>query len=187
MFKSSFVTLIDDINENKCDIAMFAIGNTQKRRKKLRFTSPHLASDIYAITTKTNRKINSWDDIDKKDIVVSVAKGTYHEPVMKEKLKYAQLFVATNFHTRGQAVISGRADVFMTDFPFAKRMMEQTDWAKLITPDATYHMTPYAWVMAYGNDKFYNRVEKFIKNIKKDGRLIELAKNNGLYPIVKLD
>lgn len=185
--QSSFVTLIDDINKDRCDIAMFAIGNTKKRRQKLRFTTPHLESDIYAITTKTNKRVNSWDDIDKKGIVVSVAKGTYHESVMKDKLEYADLFVASSFHERGQAVISGRADVFMTDFPFAKRMLVQTDWAKLITPKKRYHMTPYAWVMAYGNDKFYTRVEEFIVNIKKDGRLLRFAKNNGLCPIVKLD
>lgn len=185
--QSSFVTLIEDLSSDKCDIAMFAIGDTDVRREKIRFTSPHLASDIYAITTKTNKKINSWDDIDRDDIVVSVAKGTYHEPVMKNRLKHAELFVATNFHERGQAVISGRADLFMTDFPFAKRMMEQTDWAKLITPDRAYHITFYAWAMAYGNDKFYNRVEKFIEDIKKDGRLLRLAKNNGLSLIVKLD
>lgn len=184
---SSFATLIKDVTEDKCDIAMFAIGNTKQRREKLRFTTPHLASDIYAITTKTNKKIKDWEDIDKKGIVVAVAKGTYHEPVMKEKLKNAELLVVNSFHAREQEVLSGRADVFMTDYPFGKRMLAKTDWAKLIIPKTTYHMTPYAWAMAYGNDKFYNRVEKFISDIKKDGRLLNLAKKNGVAPIAKLD
>jgi hypothetical protein len=47
-------------------------------------------------------------------------------------------------------------------------------------------MTPYAWVTSYGDDKFYNRIEKFIEDIKADGRLLEAAKNNGLEPIVKI-
>lgn len=34
LVKSSFPTLIDDISSNKCDIAMFAIGNTEKEEKK---------------------------------------------------------------------------------------------------------------------------------------------------------
>ena len=41
--------------------------------------------------------------------------------------------------------------------------------------------------MAYGNDKFYERVEKFISDIKKDGRLLKLSKNNGLEAIAKLN
>lgn len=184
--QSSFAKLIDDVTTQKCDIAMFAIGNTPSRREKIRFTTPHLSSDIYAITTKTNRKIQSWDDIDKKGVVVAVAKGTYHEPVMKEKLKHAQLLVVNSYHAREQEVQSGRADVFMTDYPFGKRMLAKTNWAKLIIPSQTYHMTPYAWATSYGDDKFYNRVEKFISDIKKDGRLLKAAKENGLEPIAKL-
>jgi ABC-type amino acid transport substrate-binding protein len=183
---SSFATLSDDIIQDKCDIAMFAIGNTEKRREKMRFTTPHLASDIYAVTTKINKKINSWEDIDKKGVIVAVAKGTYHEPVMKKKLKNAELLVVNSYKARENEVLSGRADVFMTDYPFGKRMLAKTNWAKLIIPNTTYHMTPYAWAMAYGNDKFYNRVELFIKTIKKDGRLLKLSKNNHLEPIAKL-
>ena len=183
---SSFATLIKDVTNDKCDIAMFAIGNTQSRRAKMRFTTPHLSSDIYAITTKTNKRVSTWDDIDKKGIVVAVAKGTYHEPVMKKKLKNADLLVVNSFKARQQEVKAGRADVFMTDYPFGKRMIAQTNWARLITPDSTYHKTPYAWAMAYGNDKFYQRVEQFILDIKKDGRLLNLARKNGLEPIAKL-
>ena len=184
--ESSFPKFIADITEDKCDIAMFAIGNTESRRAKVRFTTPHLSSDIYAVTTKNNKKIKNWDDIDKKGIVVAVAKGTYHEPVMKSKLKNAELLVVTSMHAREQEVQSGRADVFMTDYPFGKRMLAKTEWAKLISPNSTYHLTPYSWTVAYGDDKFYNRVEKFISDIKKDGRLLKVAQKNGLEPIVSL-
>ena len=184
--QSSFAKLIEDVTTQKCDIAMFAIGNTPARREKIRFTTPHLSSDIYAITTKTNQKIKTWDDIDKKGVVVAVAKGTYHEPIMKEKLHHAKLLVVDSFHAREQEVQAGRADVFMTDYPFGKRMLAKTNWAKLIVPSKTYHMTPYAWATSYDDDKFYNRVEKFISDIKKDGRLLNAAQKNGLEPIVKL-
>ncbi len=184
--QSSFATLMKDVPNDKCDIAMFAIGITKKRAEVLRYTTPHLSSDIYAIATKTNKKINTWDDIDKKGIVVAVAKGTYHEPVMKKKLKNATLLVVNSYKAREKEVLAGRADVFMTDYPFGKRMLAKTNWAKLIIPESTYHMTPYAWVSAYGDDAFHNRVERFIKDIKKDGRLLKLAKKNGLEPIAKL-
>ena len=184
--QSSFPTLIKDVTSHKCDIAMFAIGNTKSRRANMRFTTPHLESDIYAVSSKTNKKVQTWDDIDKKGVVVAVAKGTYHEPIMKEKLKNAELLVIKGFKQREEEVQAGRADVFMTDYPYGKKMLAKTDWAKLILPDETYHLTPYAWTMAYGDDKFYERVEKFIEDIKKDGRLKKLAEKNGLLPIAKL-
>lgn len=184
--KSSFPTLVNDVTNNKCDIAMFAIGNTKSRAEKMRFTSAHLKSDIYAVTTKTNPIIKKWEDIDKKGVVVTVAKGTYHETVMKNKLKNAELLVIKGFKQREDEVQSGRADVFMTDYPYGKKMLAKTKWAKLITPPKTYHLTPYAWTMAYGNDKFYNIVEKFIQNIKTDGTLKRLGVKNKLYPIINL-
>ncbi len=165
---------------------MFAIGNTTQRREKIRFTTAHLSSDVYAITTKNNRRIDNWDDIDKKGNIIAVAKGTYHETIMKEKLQNAELLVLDKIHQREQEVQAGRADAFMSDYPFAKRMLAKTDWAKLIEPKTTYHKTDYAWAMKYGEDKFYNRVEQFIQDIKNDGRLLNLAKKNGLEPIVKL-
>ncbi len=183
---SSFATLIDDVNNNVCHIAMFAIGNTAQRREKIRFTTAHLSSDVYAITTKNNRRIEKWNDIDKTGNIIAVAKGTYHEPIMKEKLQNAQLLVLDKMHQREQEVQSGRADAFMTDYPFAKRMLAKTDWAKLIEPETTYFKTDYAWAMKYGDDKFYERIEEFIKNIKEDKRLVQIAKKYGLEPIVKL-
>jgi polar amino acid transport system substrate-binding protein len=183
---SSFITLIDDINNNRCNIAMFAIGDTAQRREKIRFTTPHLSSDVYAITTKNNRRIQNWDDLDKKGNIIAVAKGTYHETIMKEKLKNAQLIVLDKMHQREEEVQTGRADAFMTDYPFAKRMLAKTDWAKLIEPKSTYFKTDYAWVIKYGDDEFYNRIEEFIKDIKEDGRLLSIAKKNSLDAIVKL-
>jgi ABC-type amino acid transport substrate-binding protein len=181
---SSFAKLIDDVTSDRCDIAMFAIGITPLRSKSLRFTQPHLASDIYAITTKTNRRIKSWDDIDKPGSVVAVAKGTLHEPVMKDKLKAAQLLILDTPFAREQEVQSGRADVFMTDYPYSQRFLANADWARLVAPSSTYHITPYAYAMLPGDDAWHARVERFVGEVKRDGRLMASAKRHKLDPIV---
>ena len=48
--ESSFPQLVPDVTGDKCDVAMFAIAITPQREKALRFTRPHLKSDIYGIT-----------------------------------------------------------------------------------------------------------------------------------------
>lgn len=181
---SSFAKLIDDVTQDRCDVAMFAIGVTPSRSEKLRFTRPHLASDIYAITTKTNRRIKAWDDIDKPGSVVAVAKGTLHEPVMKDKLKAAKLLVLDTPFAREQEVESGRADVFMTDYPYSQRFLANADWARLVSPPSTYHITPYAYALMPGDDAWYARIDRFVGDIKRDGRLMESAKRYKLEPIV---
>lgn len=181
---SSFAKLIDDVTQDRCDVAMFAIGITPLRSTKLRFTRPHLASDIYAITTKTNRRIKGWDDIDKPGSVVAVAKGTLHEPVMKEKLKSAQLLVLDTPFAREQEVQSGRADVFMTDYPYSQRFLANADWARLVSPPSAYHVTPYAYATKPGDNVWHARLERFVSDIKRDGRLLTAAKRHQLDPIV---
>lgn len=181
---SSFAKLIGDITQDRCDVAMFAIGITPERLTKLRFTAPHLRSDIFAITTQTNRRIKAWDDIDKPGAVVAVAKGTLHEPVMKDRLKSARLLVLDTPFAREQEVQSGRADVFMTDYPYSQRFLANADWARLVSPPGTYHLTPYAYAIKPGDDLWHARLERFVSDVKSDGRLMTAAKRHKLDPIV---
>ncbi len=181
---SNFASLITDLGSNKCDVAMFSVGITAQRLEKLRFTKPTLVSDIYGITTRSNRQIKTWDDIDKVGVVVAVMKGTLHEPVMRERLKQATLKVVETPMAREQEVSSGRADVFMTDYPYSRRMLETTDWARLVSPTSTYHETPYAYAMARGDERWAQRMDKFVSDIKSDGRLAEAAARYKLDPIV---
>ena len=184
---SSFARLVPDVLEDRCDVAMFAIGIIPQRQQVLRFTRPYLASDVMAITTRSNRKIRTWADIDQPGIVVAVAKGTLHEPLMRERLKNAQLIAPATPHAREQEVQSGRADVFITDFPYSRRMLETTDWARLVTPSSTYHLTSYAWAVKPGDDVWHARLEQFMQAIKRDGRLLAAARKHKLDPIVVLD
>jgi ABC-type amino acid transport substrate-binding protein len=184
---SSFARLIADVTEDRCDIAMFAVGITPARAEHLRFTRPHLQSDIYAITAKNNRRLQSWGDIDQPGVVVAVAKGTYHEPVMRERLRHATLVTPDTPFAREQEVESGRADVFMTDFPYSQRMLANTDWGRRLEPPATYHLTPYGYAVAPGDDRWFQRIERFLTDVKKDGRLLAAARRHRLEPIVNLD
>lgn len=181
---SSFARLIDDVTGERCDVAMFAIGITPLRAQKLRFTRPHLASDIYAITSKTNRRIRDWNDIDQRGTVVAVTKGTLHEAVMKDKLKWAQLIVLDTAFAGEQEVQSGRIDVFMTDYPYSQRFLSNADWARLVAPPGVYHVTPYAYAVKPGDDAWHARIERFVSAIKRDGRLLAAAKRYNLDAIV---
>ena len=184
---SSFARLVPDVLEERCDVAMFAIGIIPQRQQVLRFTQPYLASDVMAITTRSNRKIRTWADIDQPGIVVAVAKGTLHEPLMRERLKNAQLIAPATPQAREQEVQSGRADVFITDFPYSRRMLETTDWARLVSPSSTYHITSYAWAVKPGDDAWHARLEQFMQAIKRDGRLLAAARKHKLDSIVVPD
>ena len=181
---SSFPTLIDDLNQDRCDVAMFAIGMLPQRMEKLAFTQPYMRSDIYGITTKTNTVIKQWADIDKPGVLVGVQAGTFMEPIMAQRLKQATRVRIQLPATRERELTAGRIDVFMTDYPYSRRLMDNADWARLIESPEPFSVLPYGYAVKRGDAAWLATVEAFVARIKVDGRLQRAASQNGLSAIV---
>lgn len=182
--ESSFPKLVEDVTGERCDIAMHAVAVLPARAEKLRFSQPYLQSDIYGITTRSNRTIKTFDDIDKPGIQVAVQAGTFMEPVMANALKQARLVVVKPPQTREQELEAGRVDVFMTDFPYSRRLLDNADWARLVSPTKPFHALPYAYAVKPGDEAWLKRVDDFVASIKRDGRLEAAARHHGLAEIV---
>lgn len=181
---SSFAALIANMTSDACDIAMHGVGVRPDRAGHMAFTQPHLVSGIFAVSMKGNPAITTWGDIDQSGTVVVVQKGTYMEPVMRDTLKKADLLTVDDFKAREQEVQAGRADVFMTDFPYGRRMAALTDWARLIEPPAPIAPTPYAYAVPKNEPEWLAEADAFVTRAKADGRLRAAAERHGLLPIL---
>lgn len=184
--KTSFATFIDDLKADKCDIAMFGVGVTEERLKHVNFSQPYLTSDIYAITTKTHPTLKLWGDMDKKGHILVVQKGTYMEGAAAA-FKNASILSVIEFQQREKEVRSGRADAFLTDYPYGKKILSTYDWARLVEPDTPFHKINYAYAVQQGDQQWLDYINTFVKKIKQDGRLKKHAEENGLLPIARLD
>lgn len=184
---SSFATLVEDVTAERCDVAMFAVGMLAQRLQHLKFSRPYMQSDIYAISTKSNRTVRQWSDIDQPGVLVGVQGGTFMEPVMKAKLAQAQMVVIKPPQTRERELEAGRIDVFMTDFPYSRRLLSKADWAKLIAPPTPFSVLPYGYAVKPGDEAWLAVIDGFVTRIKKDGRLRAAAARHGLLPIVVND
>jgi ABC-type amino acid transport substrate-binding protein len=184
---TNFTNFTDDLLSEKCHIAMMGVGITPERAQKIKFSKPYLRSDIYAVALKANTSINTWLDIDRIGTVVVVQKDTFMEPVLKRYLRHANLYLATKPGEREREVESGRADVFATDYPYSQKVLQNTDWAKVIAPDRPIRQTEYAYAVRPDDGAWLNRVNQFVAQIKKDGRLSEAATIHKLTPIVVKD
>ena len=181
---SSFPSLIEDLSSERCDIAMFGVGVLPARAQHLSFSKPYLQSDIYGVTTRGNRQIRSWEDIDKPGVQVAVQGGTFMEPVMLAALKQARAVIIKPPQSREQELEAGRVDVFMTDFPYSRRLLDNADWAKLVAPSKPFFVLPYAYPIKPGDAEMLQQVNDFVARIKRDGRLEAAAKRVGLQEIV---
>ena len=181
-----FGRFMDDLEADRCDISMFAIAITEARARRIDYSQPYMASRMYAVTTRTHPAIQQWSDIDQPGAVVCVQQGTYMESQMRSHLRHADLLVVKNPREREKAVMSGMADVFITDYPYSRKVLRFYDWAQLIEPPATMTERPfrYAYAIAKGQPAWLERINTFISEIKADGRLRRAASNNDLGPVV---
>ncbi len=184
---TDFSRVLDDLEARRCHIAMMGVGVTPARAARVDFSAPYLRSDLYAVATRANTAIQRWEDIDQPGRVVVVQKGTIMEPAMQRLLKQASLLVVTRPSEREREVESGRADVFITDYPYSTRMLKNTDWARVIPPSGTLQLTDYAYAVAKGEPAWLARVNRFVADIKRDGRLQRAAAPHDLTPILVRD
>jgi ABC-type amino acid transport substrate-binding protein len=119
-------------------------------------------------------------------VAVAVQAGTFMEPVMAAALKQARLVRVTPPATRERELEAGRVDVFMTDFPYSRRLLDNADWAALIAPPQPFHVLPYAYAVKPGDAAWLAQVDEFVGRIQRDGRLEAAARRHGLAPIVRL-
>ncbi|OWQ84703.1 amino acid ABC transporter substrate-binding protein [Roseateles aquatilis] len=182
--ESSFQRVVTDVDTERCDVAMFAVAVLPQRRTVVAFTQPYLQSDIYGVTTRTSRVIKNWEDIDRFGVVVAVQAGTFMETVMRTALAQATLLVVQPPATRERELESGRADVFMTDYPYSRRLLDNADWARLVAPPQPFHVMPYAYAVKRGDAGWLARMDDFVARIKRDGRLRDAAARHGLSAIV---
>ncbi len=183
---SNFSQLFEALEQDRCDIATHAIGITPERLARLQFSQAYLKSGLFAVTLKNKDDLQTWDSLDQNGRVIAVAAGTLMEGVMSKSLKKARLIRVQTPGAREQEVLSGRADAFMTDYPYSLRMIDLTDWAAVIPAPNTMPTTDYAYAFSKGENSLQTRVDAFLNQIKKDGRLLQFAKQNNLEPIVVL-
>ncbi len=182
--ETSFPQLVADVNAGRCDVAMFAVGMLPARKEVLAFTEPYLQSDIYGVTNRASRTVRQWSDIDQPGVLVAVQAGTFMEPVMRDALKQARMVVIKPPATREQELEAGRVDVFMTDYPYSRRLLDNADWARLVSPPKPFFVLPYGYAVKRGDARWLARLDEFVAAIKRDGRLMAAAKRHGLAEIV---
>ena len=178
--EASFLDFMDRLEAGHCDIAMMGVGITAARQQRVAFSKPYMASAVYAVTTRESNRVTRWEDIDTVGTVVAVAAGTLMEPLMRRSLKAAELLVVRPPRTRESEVQAGRADVFMTDFAYTRRMVTVHDWARVIEPPDRFGETLYAYAVPRGDAAWLAEVNGFLTVAKVDGTLARAGARHGL-------
>jgi ABC-type amino acid transport substrate-binding protein len=109
------------------------------------------------------------------------------EPFARKHFKAAAIATFSKPGERELEVEAGRADAFATDYPYSQRMLQNTDWARLISPETTLQLTDYAYAIRKNDTQWLAEVNAFVARIKQDGRLEQAARKHQLLPIMVLN
>ncbi|UWU76526.1 ABC transporter substrate-binding protein [Bradyrhizobium huanghuaihaiense] len=173
--ESAFGTFVADLQSNKCEIGMFALGATLKRAQAVEFSKPYMLASVFAVA-KNGGRVKEWADLDKPGIKIAVLLGSYIENVAKTYFKQATIVSIQPPTTREAELAAGRADAILVDYPTVLRAKQEFDWAISIDPPEKLAPTLVAYAVLPGDQIWLNYINLFVDTIKLDGRLMTIAK-----------
>lgn len=182
--ETNFRDFMDRLEQRACDVAMFGVGITPQRAARVDFARPYLSSVVYAVTTRDNRIIQRWEDLDRPGNNIAVAAGTFMDPLMRETVRHATIDVVAPPRTREAELQAGRVDAFMSDFPYTRRMVLMHDWVRVIAPPDRFGETRYAHAVPKNEPALLAAVNAFVAAAEADGTLARSAERHGLTPIL---
>ena len=107
--ESTWGNQILDLQGDKVDLA-FAVNPTPERALVIDFSTPILVHSFTVITRKGFAKPQTWEEINKADVKISVDIGSTHEMIARRYCPKASIL---GFKTRDEAILAvatGRAD-----------------------------------------------------------------------------
>ncbi|MEN9848910.1 MAG: hypothetical protein RL368_1650, partial [Pseudomonadota bacterium] len=81
-------------------------------------------------------------------------------------------------------VESNRADLLVTDYQNSSRLINSKDWVRLVKPDNIFHRSVHAYASHPNDEPWGELLDKFVKEIKRDGRLLNKARYYSLESLV---
>lgn len=116
LFKTSWPSLMDDLLADKFDIAMGGISVSLERQQRADFSDAYLTDGKAPIARCTDvEKYQTLKEIDRPGTRVIVNPGGTNERFAKSTLKQASLLIYPDNVTIFEEIVSGKADVMITD------------------------------------------------------------------------
>jgi len=176
--------LVEQLEAHECDLAVPGAGMPAAQPQRVRLSEPYLRSSLYGVTTRTSALVRGWHDIDRPGVQVAVLGGTATASAMASRLRHARLMVVGAARSCEEEIETGRADVMMADGPYARRLLDHAEWARLVPPPQPFFTVAYAYAVRPDDEEWLRWINEFVARIKQDGSLGRAAARARLGDIV---
>ena len=164
-------SIIPALNVGRFDIIMSGMSVTPERQRKVDFADPYLTvGQTVLLAGKHRDAVTSYKGLDNPKFVVTSKPGTTGEQAVKELLPKATYKPFNTEAAAAMAVMNGEADAFVYDLPYNAVFVAIHADADLVFLDEPFTREPIAWAIRRDDPDFLNWLNKFLAEIKADGR-----------------
>ncbi|MDD0811329.1 transporter substrate-binding domain-containing protein [Curvibacter sp. RS43] len=168
--KTSWAKLMDDFTGGACDIAVGGISVTLERQKRAWFSAPYMVNGKTPLVRCADvSRFQSVAAIDQAGVKVVANPGGSNERFARANFKTAQLTIHTDNITIFDEVLSGRADVFVTES--AETLVQQKLKPGLcaVNPDKPLQYGEMAYLLPRGDALTKAYVDQWLHLIRAQG------------------
>jgi len=168
--ETSWPTLMDDLLQDKFDIAMGGITRTLEREKRAHLSLPYLDFGKAALIRRADQdKFQSLEDFDQPHVRVGVNPGGTNERFVREHIKNAQVIVIQNNLAIPGMVASGQVDVMFTDSVEALLYAREDPRLLAAFTEDTFTRSQMGYLMHQEDFTFHNWVNLWIQEMELRG------------------
>jgi polar amino acid transport system substrate-binding protein len=169
----SYDGLIPSLKTSKVDCIISSMTATAERAKSVDFSDPYLMTGL-SLLVSAKSTVTSVDDLNQKDRVVAVKKGTTGHQYAVKNLGNARVLVLDKESAAVLEVSQGKADAFIYDkmsvFRHHRRNISST--RAILLP---FKQESWAIAVRQGNKKLLAKINAFLSDFKKNGGFEKLG------------
>jgi len=168
-------SIIPALNLGRFDIIFGGMSVTEERKKKVDFADPFMTvGQTVLLNAKHKNAVASYKDLNDPKYVVVSKPGTTGEEAVQRLISKATYETVDTEMEGAMRVLEGTADAFVYDLPFNAVFLAMHPSDQLIFLDKPFTREPIAWAIRKNDPDFLKWLNKFLKEIKQDGRFDEI-------------
>jgi cyclohexadienyl dehydratase len=175
--ETSWPTLMDDVKQNKFDVAISGITITDDRKKQAFMSNGYLENGKTVLCRKSDaNKYASLEAINNQKVRVMENPGGLNEKFARENLPNSNIIIHNVNYEIPQLIASGKADVMITEIIEANYYSSINRNLAAPLADTPFTRGQIGMLIPSENKNFVPYLNKFIENEQKNGRLAEIKK-----------
>lgn len=172
--ETTWPTLMQDLLEDKFDIAMSGITRTFARQKVAALSTGYIKFGKIPLIRKADQnRFTSLEAIDMQNVKIGVNPGGTNEKFVRENIKHATIIVYQRNLDIPHAVARGDVDVMFTDSMEAIRYAKEDPTLYAALVDQPFTQNKFGYLMQRDDQIFINYVNMWMEEMTLRGAFAE--------------